>query len=513
MPRYALGLDFGTTSARALMVDLEGGERLGAERAYPHGVMAYPGEPAIARQDADDYLECLSQLLEWAAAQGEVVGIGIDATASTPIPVDESNAPISRRFPNEPDALAWLWKDHSAQQEAAEITEVFEREDSDRLARVGEYYAEWYWAKALRCARQSPGLFDAAATWLELCDFLTASLTGQVVRSKCAAGHKALYRNGYPAAETLSRLHPGLGKLGATLPDEALPCSSVAGSLTEGWSVPIGTPVAVGGVDAHLGAVGAGIAPGRVCMVLGTSACHMAVAPYSLGIDSVPGISGVADSVLPGMLGLEAGQAAFGDLLDWVGRQAGVPQDALSAEAATVPVGANGLLTIDFHAGNRCPFADADLAGATLGQTLQTNHAEAYRSAAEALAMGIRQIIELMTSSGVIIDELLACGGVTKNRFVLQTIADVTGKEVFLSEAQESCALGAAIFGAVAAGEFESAEAAQSLLCRVSRNPTVPNKEHRSAYSELYEIWIDAQAQFATDESVTKRLIRFRAKR
>jgi len=510
MPRYALGLDFGTASARALMVDLDGGESSSSEASYRHGIIQYPGEPAIARQDPNDYLECLAQLLSWANQQGEVVGIGIDATASTPIPVDEDNNAISRRFPNEPDALAWLWKDHSAQAEADEITAFVGHDDPRRLARVGKYYAEWFWAKALRCARHSPEVFETAETWLEQCDFLTASLTGKVTRGICAAGHKCLYYNGYPPLVQV----PELARLRVSLPSTSLPCSEIAGSLTEGWGLPAGTPVAVGGVDAHLGAVGAGVAQGRLCMVLGTSACHIAVAPYSLGIASVPGISGIADdSVIPGMLGLEAGQAAFGDLLEWVSRQVDIPQGALSEQAAQAPVGANGLLTIDFHAGNRCPFADADLAGITLGQTLQTTQADIYRSAVEALAMGIRQVIDLMTSCEVAIDELLACGGVAiKNPFVLQTIADVTGKEVYLSETQETCALGAAIFGAVAAGEFESTEAAQATLCRVWDRPVIPTQAHQAPYSELFSIWSDAQSQFAAENSVIKRLLQFRSK-
>lgn len=330
MPRYLLGLDFGTTSARALMVDLDGGGPRTTEEAYRHGVIEYPGQPAVARQDADDYLECLAQLLTWAASQGSVVGIGVAATASTPIPVDESNLPLSRRFPNEPDALAWLWKDHSAQPEADESTALFAQADPERLARVGKYYAEWFWAKALRCARQSPEVFEAAHTWLEQCDFLTASLTGKVTRGICAAGHKGFYHQGYPDA--LSRLHPGLAALRQTLPNRAEPCSVAAGGLAEGWALPAGTPVAVGGVDAHLGAVGSGIKPRQLCMVLGTSACHMAVAPYALGIKSVPGISGIADeSVLPGMLGLEAGAGSL-----WRLARLGVPAGGGFARRAFV---------------------------------------------------------------------------------------------------------------------------------------------------------------------------------
>jgi L-ribulokinase len=213
------------------------------------------------------------------------------------------------------------------------------------------------------------------------------------------------------------------------------------------------------------------------------------------------------------MLGLEAGQAAFGDLLDWVSRQAGESQDRLSSEAAKLQPGANGLLTIDFHAGNRCPFADAELSGITLGQTLQTSHAESYRSAVEALAMGIRQVIDLMASSDVAIDDLLACGGIAaKNPFVLQVIADVTNKDVFLSDEPETCALGACIFGAVAAGEYESAETAQKTFSRVSEEPVSPNRAHQAAYSELFSVWTETQKQFAVENGPVTRMLQFRAK-
>jgi len=495
------------------MVDIDGGTSLSTEATYPHGVLTYPGCPEVARQDADDYLECLDQLLSWAASQGDVIGIGIDATASTPIPVDASHEALSRRMPNERNALAWLWKDHAAQAEADEITEFLRAHDPTRLARVGKYYAEWFWAKALRCARESPAVFDAAHTWLEQCDFLTLHLTGEVTRGASAAGHKALYHSEYPASANLARIDPRLVALRETIQSKALPCSVLAGGLIGRWNLPPGIPVAVGGVDAHSGAVGAGIREGRLCMVLGTSACHMAVAPHAAGIAGVHGISGIADdSILPGMLGLEAGQAAFGDLLNWVGRQAGVSQAALSHEAETLPVGANGLLTVDFHAGNRCPLADAALAGATFGQTLQTTHAEIYRSAVEALAMGVRQIVGLMTSAGVEIHELLACGGVaTKNRFVLQTIADVTGKPVLCSETQETCALGAAIFGAVVGGVFDSAEEAQSILCRVSENPILPDETRRNSYSELFELWAEVQNEMSADSGPVKRLLCLRS--
>jgi L-ribulokinase len=510
MPRYAIGLDFGTLSARAAVVDVDSGEARSFEHVYRHGIIE-SDDGAVARQEPADYLEAAKDLLAQAAAAGEVVGIGIAATASTPIPVDSNLEPIAQIFSEDLDAKAWLWKDHSAQSEAEEITEAMRQADPARLARVGAYYAEWFWAKILRCARSSPQVAAAAHTWVEQCDFVTGNLTGTLRRGQCAAEHKALYYKGYPDPTSLPielrRIAEGLG--------EAYPCSDLAGGLTSEWAaatgIPKGTPIAVGGVDAHLGAVGAGVAPGRPCLVLGTSACHMAVAPYSAGISSVPNISGIADdSIVPGMLGLEAGQAAFGDLLDWASAQLSSSIEEMSNEASRAPAGSDGVIVLDFHAGNRCPLADAHLAGVTLGQTLKTTRAETFRAVVEALAFGIRQILELFHNAGVPVDDLLACGGVAqKNDFVLQVISDVTGHKVLRSPQSETVALGAAIFGGIVGGAFSSVENAQERLCVIGKS-FQPNNENTNVYDRLFPIWKSAQTQLGKDSDLIKRLLAFK---
>ena len=511
MPRHAIGLDFGTLSARALVVDIDSGESQSFEHAYRHGILETDNDPAVARQEPTDYRAAAGHLLaEAAKSADEIVGVGIAATASTPIPVDANLQPIANAFPNSLDAKSWLWKDHSSQAEAEEITETMRAADPGRLARVGAYYAEWFWAKILRCTHRSPDVAAAAHTWLEQCDFITASLTGKLKRGKCAAGHKALFHNGYPVT-----LPPELNRIAASM-GEAFPCSEPAGGLTAEWAAKTGiregTPIAVGGVDAHLGAVGAGIADGRVCLVLGTSACHVAVAPYSAGITHVPGISGIADdSVLPGMIGLEAGQAAFGDLLDWAAANLGADIGSISDEAQQAPPGSNGLIVLDFHSGNRCPLADARLAGVTLGQSLKTTRAESFRAVVEAAAFGIRQIIEMFSAAGVPVNDLVACGGVAeKNPFVLQTIADATGLQVHKSAISETVALGAALFGAVAGGGFQTAQDAQRILCKTDATPFSPFTYSTAIYNRLYPIWVDAQTQLGADSDLLKRLIDFR---
>jgi L-ribulokinase len=506
VPRLAIGLDFGTLSARCLAVDVDSGDAESFEHRYRHGVLEADRDPAIARQNADDYLETMGVLLKGASALGDVLSIGIDATASTPIPVSEGFSPLSRRFPKNQDAYAWLWKDHSAQQEADELTALFEKEDPQRLARVGAYNAEWFWAKVLACSRRSPEVFAVVDTWVEQCDFLTANLTGNLRRGICAAGHKALYVDGYPAPEVLAKLDKSLGTFAATF-EKAWPCSESAGVLTSIWAeqtgIAAGTPVAVGGVDAHSGAVGAGITQGTVCLVLGTSACHLAVS----ATDHAPeanGISGVAaDSVLPGMWGLEAGQAAFGDLLDWAAKLADKSHAQLIEEAARLPAGSEGVIAIDFHSGNRCPFADADLKGAILGLTIKSSGAHIYRACVEALAFGIRQILERFLLAGVRVDRLVACGGVAnQNAFVLQTIADVCRKPVLVAASSETCALGASIFGSVAAGIYPNVKVAQSAMIRT---PTATFKpEDEAKYDAIYKTWLSAQKHLAVETNILR---------
>lgn len=504
-----LGLDFGTASARALLADLDSGETVVHHVDYRKGTLTDPESASVARQDPDDYLRALDELLAWAGRTGRVVGIGVDATASTPVPVEADLSPLSRRFPEELDAHAWLWKDTSSQAEADEINEAFTRRDPERLRRVGSYNAEWYWAKALRCARRSPEVFAAADTWIEQCDFLTAHLVGRMTRGSCAAGHKALYDAGWPEPDILGELHPGLAELQRSL-QPALPSSQPAGGLHEKWSnsgIPSDTPVAVGSVDAHCGAVGAGVEVGRVVMVLGTSACHMAVTSQEA---PVAGISGIArDSILPGFVGIEAGQAAFGDLLEWAARAAGSTIEEMSDCAARVPPGSNGLLALDFHNGNRCPYADADLGGVVMGLTLRTTPAEAFRANAEALAFGVRQVFGLLDEGGAAIREAVACGGVAENNEpMLQLIADTTGMPIRTSLQRDTCALGAAIFGAVASGQVATVPEAQARLCRLSDEVIKPDAARRAAYDRLFPLWLDAQRLMAKDSSLLKRLRR-----
>ncbi len=346
--KYTLGLDFGTNSVRALIVDVRDGQELASYVSnYLHGdvgVIMRPDQPDLARQHPADYIRgieaAITQAMEFAAAHSphdfsprHIIGIGVDTTGSTPLPVDKNGNALALHpdFENDLDAMAWLWKDHTAYAEADEITAAAQRQRPAYLVKCGgRYSSEWFWAKILRCARVAPRVFDAAYTWVEIADWIPAVMSGTTApdklrRGACAAGHKCMYNTrwgGFPDKAFLSSLHPGLARIGQSLPAKCATVADAAGGLSPEWAVklglPAGIPVAVGAFDAHLGAVGAGICEGTLVKVMGTSTCDIMVTPMNRPLADVPGLCGIADeSVLPGYFGLEAGQSAVGDIFNW----------------------------------------------------------------------------------------------------------------------------------------------------------------------------------------------------
>lgn len=513
MPTAALGLDLGTQSARALVVDLATGTALGAAEApYARGTRTDPHDPDVARQHPLDHLAAAGAAgrAALAAARGQgpvdVVGIGVDTTGSTPLPVDARLQPLAGdpRFADDPAAWAWLWKDHSAKAEAAEITGLARERRPHYLARCGgTYSSEWYWAKVLHARRVAPRVFAAAHAWLECCDFVVAWLTGAaglaaLPRSVCAAGHKGLHAPdwaGLPDAEFLAGLDPSLAGLRARLEGPFAPAGRSAGRLAAAPAAALGLapgiPVSVGALDAHLGAVGAGIAEGDLVKVLGTSTCDMAVAR----LDRLPGIEGISgivrDSIVPGLVGFEAGQSAVGDLFDWCALGlSGAGHEALQHEAARMPPGASGLLALDWHNGNRCVLVDPELSGLVVGLSLQTRPAELYRALVEATAFGARVILERLVSGGVPARRLIACGGIAqKSPLVLQVLADVLARPVLVAGAGETCALGAAICGAVAGGWFPDVTTAQRSLCPAPARAYAPDPASVPVYERLHRLY------------------------
>ena len=533
--KYSLGLDYGTNTVRALLVDISNGREI-ATAVFPYptgrdGIVLDPKNPDLARQNPDDYLLgaettirktlALARKADKTFSPSQVVGLGVDTTGSTPLPVDADGAPLSRRkeFRKNPNALAWLWKDHTGFAEAAEITALAKAEHPEYLAKCGgTYSSEWFFSKILHCLRVDPKVFDAAASWVECCDWIPAALVGEtrpdrIKRSRCSAGHKAMFNaawGGLPARDFLAKLDPKLGDLRNRLYNETYTSDVQAGGLSAEWAarlgLPEGLPVAVGAFDAHLGAVGSGVFPGKFVKIIGTSTCDICVWPNDKTLADVPGLCGIVDgSVLPSYFGLEAGQSAVGDIFNWFVNeiQPGGPKNGSHAEltkkAAKLKPGASGLLALDWNNGNRTILVDQRLTGLLLGQTLHTKPEEIYLALIEATAFGALTIIKRFQEYGVRIDEVINCGGIAeKNPLVMQIYADVTGLEMKIARSAQTCALGSAIAGAVAAGAHGDFAAAQTAMCGLKTKTYKPNPEHHRVYGELYPLYRKLHDAFGT---------------
>ena len=530
MKKYALGLDFGTNSVRALIVDVADGKEV-ATSIYEYetgkdGIILDPADPHLARQHPQDYLKGLKVSVRTAMDKAKktdgdfdadkVIGIGIDTTGSTPLPVDRQGTPLcfDERFRDNPNALAWLWKDHTSTEESARITALAAEEHPEYLAKCGgTYSSEWFFSKIFHCLRTDPEVFAAAYSWVECCDYIPAVLTGtsqpeMIKRSRCAAGHKAMFNKewgGLPAADFLVKLDPGLGELRGRLYDESYTSDTNAGTLTGEWAeklgLPVGLPVAVGAFDAHLGAVGSGVAQGKLVKIIGTSTCDVAVWPSNEPLADIPGVCGIVDgSVLPGYYGLEAGQSAVGDIFNWFvdiiqpgGADKG-SHEALTEAAEKIKAGQSGLLALDWNNGNRTILVDQRLSGLLVGQTLHTKPAEIYRTLIEGTAFGALTIINRYEEYGVKISEVINCGGIAeKNPLIMQIYADVMGREMKIAQSAQTCALGSAIAGSVVAGReaggYASFPEAQAAMCGIKDVSYTPERDNHGVYRELYKLY------------------------
>ncbi len=522
---YTIGLDYGTNSVRAVVIDVADGRELSsAVYNYEHGesgVMLEQSNPDLARQSPSDYLVGLERVtcaaLEDAASDkafstDRVIGIGVDTTGSTPLPIDKQARSLSDspKFKNDLDAQAWLWKDHTGHAEAAEITDAAAKHRPEYLLKCGgRYSSEWFWAKTLRCARVNKAVFDAAHTWVEIADWIPAMLCGvtdasAIRRGICAAGHKAFFHTawgGYPDADFLSKLHPGLKRVRESLPNKVYNVAEKAGTLSAEWAkklgLPAGIPVAVGAFDAHLGAVGAGIDDGTLVKIIGTSTCDIMVSPVSRNVADIPGLCGIVpESVLPGYLGLEAGQSAVGDIFNWFVNKiqpggAAATHEQLSRDAAALRPGESGLLALDWHNGNRTVLVDQRLTGLMLGMTLHTTPAEIYRALIEATAMGARTIMERLEAFGVPVRRVVNCGGISaRSPLAMQIYADVMNRPINVSRSLQTCALGSAIAGAVVAGAkaggYDRFEDAIPRMTGVHERHYTPNPKAVAVYETLY---------------------------
>jgi L-ribulokinase len=538
---YTIGLDYGTNSVRCLIIDVTNGSELGTA-VYEYetgqaGIILDPADHNLARQNPADYLKGIEVTIKAAIAEAkkavkdfdpdQIIGIGIDTTGSTPIPVDKNGTPLGMldAFKDNPNAHAWLWKDHTGHAEAAEITALAEKEHPEYLAKCGGIYSsEWFFSKILHCLRADAKTFDAAYTWVEHADWMPAVLTGtqspdKLKRCRCAAGHKAMFNDdwgGYPEEKFLSKLDPKLGELRKTLSDKTYAVDKAAGNLTDEWAakldLPAGIPVAMGAFDAHLGAVGSGIAPGTLVKIIGTSTCDMLVSESSKKLADIPGICGIVDgSILPGYFGLEAGQSAVGDIFNWFVNyiQPGGPKagshEALTEKAAKLKPGQSGLLALDWNNGNRTILVDQRLTGLLLGQTLHTKPEEIYRALIEATAFGALTIINRFEEYGVKVSQVINCGGIAeKNPLLMQIYADATGREMKISRSAQSCALGACVAGAVVAGKksggHDSFADAQAAMCGIKDVTYKPIAENAEVYKKLYVLYKQLHDAFGTQE-------------
>ena len=519
---YTIGLDFGTNSVRALVVDVSNGRELGsAVHNYARGeagILLDHDKPDLARQSPMDYLAGIeaSVVAALEAARNDkdflatkVIAIGVDTTGSTPMPIDKKAAPLAAQgsFANDLDAQAWLWKDHTSHREAEEITAAAAKDRPEYLAKCGgRYSSEWFWAKLLRCARGGPKVFEAAYTWVEIADWIPAVLAGitdadQIKRGICAAGHKAMFNpswGGYPDAEFLGKLHPGLAKVRATLPNTAYNASQQAGKLSAEWAnnlgLPAGIPIAIGAFDAHYGAIGSGIADGTLVKIIGTSTCDIMVSPQARAMKDIPGLCGIVpESVLPGYLGLEAGQSAVGDIFNWfvaVIAPKGASHESLTKDAEALKPGESGLLALDWNNGNRTILVDQRLTGLTLGMTLHTTPGEMYRALIEATAMGARAIMERLEEYGCGVKRVINCGGIAaRNPVAMQIYADVMNRPIGIARTLQTCALGSAIVAAVAAGAHPDFAVAVPKMAGEPGKVFTPNPAAVATYEKLYKLY------------------------
>ena len=535
-PAYVIGLDYGTDSVRALLVDARtGAEVAQAVHYYPRwqrGQYCHPARNQF-RQHPLDHLEGLEATVREVAAQvpaAQIVGLAVDTTGSTPGPVNAEGVALGLlpEFAENPNALFVLWKDHTALAEAAEINHKARTWGGEDFTKYegGIYSSEWFWAKIMHITRQDAAVAQAAHSWLEHCDWLTLTLTGQPLaefkRSRCAAGHKAMWHaswGGLPPEEFLTHLDPKLAGLRNRLFTETYTADQVAGHLSAEWAARLGlttnTVVAVGSFDAHAGAVAGEIESYSLVKVMGTSTCDIVVAPTAeVGDHLVAGICGQVDgSVIPGMLGLEAGQSAFGDLLAWFRQMLEWPVQALGESkvlsagqladfrqelsdnllrqlteaAAALDPAESQVLALDWVNGRRTPDANQALKGALMGLTMGTSAPQVFRALVEAICYGSKQIVERFESEGIPIKQVIGIGGVAKkSAFVMQTLADVLDRPIKIAVSEQAPALGAAMYAAVAAGLYPDVLSAQRALGSGFAETYTPQPTRVADYAARY---------------------------
>ena len=537
---FVIGMDYGTDSVRAVVVNARnGGETANAVshyRRWAEGRYCDPNANQF-RQHPADFIESLETAVREALSKcprdtaESVAGIAVDTTGSTPVAVDQSGTPLAllEEFRDNPNAMFILWKDHTAVREAEEINALAGTWPEGDFTRYegGVYSSEWFWAKILNTLRKDKKVRQAAFSWVEHCDWIPALLTGitdplTLKRSRCAAGHKAMWHpswGGLPSEAFLSRLDPALQGLRQRLFRETFTSDAVFGGLSREWAgrlgLPEGIPVSVGAFYAHMGAVGGEIKPYILCKAMGTSTCDMLVAPTAeIGDKLIRGICGQVDgSIIPGMLGMEAGQSAFGDVYAWFKKLILWPIDnllmqtspfkdseeiyrqissavipALSREAAQIPLDESGIVALDWLNGRRTPYANQMLKGAVASMNLGSDAPRVFKALVESTAFGAKKIVDRFTEEGIPIKGAIAIGGIPKKApYVMQVVADVLNMPIQIAKLEQATALGAAMFAAVAAGVYKDIPSAQKAMGNGFEKTYKPDASSHKKYMALYD--------------------------
>lgn len=542
--QFVIGLDYGSDSARALIVNAATGDILASSvKYYPRWTEGKYCDPLVNqyRQHPQDYIDVLEATVKEALAQcpagtaDKVVGIAFDTTGSTPAFTDETGTPLAMlpEFAENPNAMFVLWKDHTAIKEAAEVNELCAKWEIDYTSYEGGIYSsEWFWAKALHVLRQDKAVRENAYSIVEYCEWLPALITGvtkssDVVRSRCACGHKAMWHEkwgGLPSEKFLTTLDPLLAGFRDRLFEKTETAEKPVGTLSKEWADRLGLStevvVAGGAFDCHMGAVGAAVSPHTFVRVIGTSTCDIMVASYEeIGDNLIKGICGQVDgSVIPGMVGLEAGQSGFGDVYAWFKHVLEFPLKnilsktslideatkakliaetvdqiipELSVEAEKIPVSESTIIATDWMNGRRTPDANQILKGSIAGLTLGSSAPRIFRALVEATAFGSKAIVDRFREEGVRIDTVIGIGGIAlKSPFVMQTLSDVLNMPIKVCKTDQACALGAAMFAATAAGVYKKVEDAQKAMNSGFAKEYTPNKENAKAYQEIYDKYV-----------------------
>ena len=543
--KYVIGLDYGTDSARAVIINAMNGDEVAASVKYytrwAAGKYCDPAKDQY-RQHPLDYIEAMEYTIKEAktlagkAVAENIVGITFDTTGSTPVMVNEAGVPLSLTsgFEDNPDAMFVLWKDHTAVKEAAEINLLSKKWAIDYTQYEGGIYSsEWAWAKVLHVLRSNENVRKASHSWIEHCDWMPALLTGitrpsEIKRSRCAAGHKAMWFKGWgglPSEEFLITLDPLLKGYRGNLYNETYSCDVKFGQITQKWAKRLGLPesvaVGVGAFDAHIGAVGGEVAPCVLVRIIGTSTCDIMVAsPDQIGDKLIPGICGQVDgSVIPGYIGLEAGQSAFGDVYAWFKNVVAWPIEKilsktsivdtatraklvnevmdqilpeLAAEAMKIPIEESTIIAVDWMNGRRTPDANQEVTGSIAGLKLGSSAPRIFRALVEATAFGSKAIVDRFAREGVEIKDIIGLGGVAKKSpFVMQTMADVLNRPIKVARSEQTCAAGATMFAAVVGGIYDKVEDAQKAMGKGFETEYLPDPANALKYAEIYQKYLN----------------------